>query len=294
MEGKLTIFDRTKGAENQLLSLYSAAESQVIARWLASWAFRLAGYELVTEGIRVPDSGSDAVFQRGLEELLDGRPIQYVTGQAFFYGLELRVGPEVLIPRPETEELVRWIVEDCKEMQGLRILDIGTGSGCILAALGLNLRAPALTGWDISAGALKAADYNLSKYQLEVNLRNVDVLDENLRSHPDTFDLIVSNPPYVRETEKRDMNRNVIGYEPHAALFVPDHDPLIFYRAISQFASRALRPGGRLYLEVNEFLAGVTAFLVAQCGLDQVEIRNDFRGKKRMIRAFAGSARRAP
>ncbi len=293
MEGKQTIFEGTRSAENELISIYDAGESRVIARWLASWAFDLSDHRLATEGNRVPDFASVVRFNSGLAELLSGSPIQYITGQAFFYGLELRVGPGVLIPRPETEELVQWIVEDCMNIRGSRILDIGTGSGCILTALGLQLKAPVLTGWDISAEALEIAGYNLTKHRLDANLKKVDILNEDLKAIPDSYDLIVSNPPYVRTQEMREMSRNVLEHEPHQALFVPDDDPLIFYRAISVFASRSLRPGGRLYFEMNEALADATAALVGQHGFQSIEFRDDFRGRKRMIRAFAGSAHRA-
>jgi release factor glutamine methyltransferase len=219
-----------------------------------------------------------------LAELMLHKPVQYVTGKAFFYDLELEVNSSVLIPRPETEELVKWIADDHKAEQGLKVLDIGTGSGCIILALGRLLSKPELIAIDISLEALMAASVNAGKYGVQVDFRNVDILKEKEWDQMVTYDLIVSNPPYVRESEKTMMQPNVLNYEPHGALFVPDDDPLIFFKAISRFAKNHLKPGGKLYLEINENLGKDMVHLLDFEGFSGIIMKKDINGKNRMVR----------
>ncbi|WP_430811490.1 MULTISPECIES: peptide chain release factor N(5)-glutamine methyltransferase [unclassified Carboxylicivirga] len=213
-------------------------------------------------------------------------PIQYLLGTCEFYGLPFTVNPAVLIPRPETEELVAWILAD--ESEAKSILDIGTGSGCIAISLKVYKPDCALTAWDISPDALATAADNARMNKAALNFEQVDILAH----HPDDrlFDCIVSNPPYVRDLEKKMMASNVLDHEPHSALFVSDDDPLIFYRCIAQHALKMLSPGGSLYFEINEFLAAEMQTMLHGLGYKNIVCRKDINGKDRMMRAINGNA----
>lgn len=218
-----------------------------------------------------------------LTDIEAARPVQYILGVADFYDLELAVGGGVLIPRPETEELVRWIVDNVRGKTGARILDVGTGSGAIAIALAKNLPGARVTAIDISEDALGFARANGEKYSAGVEFRRADILDPTLEIG--RFDVIVSNPPYIPASERAAMHDNVVKYEPGSALFVPDDDPLVFYRAIAKFARRSLAPGGELYFEIHEnFSHGTAALLAAEdfCG---IVVREDLNSKPRMARA---------
>ena len=216
-----------------------------------------------------------------------GEPVQYVTGIGDFYGLQLKVTPDVLIPRPETEELVEWILaEHPGPTDELRCLDIGTGSGCI--ALALRAKRPVWTvvGIDNSAAALTVAQDNAHTLGLPVVFAEVDVLQEVPDLGP--FDIIVSNPPYIPPSERDRMDTSTLRFEPEAALFVPQDDPLLFYRRITTIADRLLSPGGRLYFETNEFHHGPVSEMLRAAGMQMVEGRKDLQGKDRMLRAVTG------
>ena len=210
------------------------------------------------------------------------KPIQYILGVTEFYDLPFYVDDSVLIPRPETEELVHWILDDYHGLSP-RIIDIGTGSGCIPVALAKNLPLAKVLAADISETALATAHKNALRNSVTVEFLKMDILSDAL---PDfgRFDLIVSNPPYVTVEQMDRMEANVLDYEPHIALFVPQTDPLIFYRAISRFAGKQLEPGGNLYFEINESLAAETANAVEEFGFT-VEVKKDINGKYRMLKA---------
>jgi release factor glutamine methyltransferase len=195
------------------------------------------------------------------------------------------VNEQVLIPRPETEELVDWVVRDHLKRPGFRVLDIGTGSGCIAVALGKSLEEPYIMAVDKSPGAIALAVRNAFLHGAEVNFMLMDALDPKSHKGLGKFDVIVSNPPYVRLSEKNAMKSNVLDYEPHQALFVPDEDPLIFYRAIARIAGQDLDPGGSVYVEINEGLGKDTVQLFRSAGFGEVELRKDIHGKDRMVRA---------
>lgn len=219
--------------------------------------------------------------------LLRHEPLQYVLGEAWFMDLTLEVTPATLIPRPETEELVQLIVQ---EQQGqkteLSVLDIGTGSGCIPVALCRTLQPTQVTAVDISVEALAVARRNAERYGCEIDFQQLDILTETPRLGPlHTLDILVSNPPYVLEKERALMRPNVLEYEPATALFVPDHDALLFYRRIAQLGTTLLRPGGALYFEINEQYAAETVALLTTLGYEAVEARPDLFGKARMVRA---------
>ncbi len=223
-------------------------------------------------------SGIDAILKR----LVKHEPIQYITGEARFHGMEMKVTPDVLIPRPETDELVDIIVSDAGETEDLRVLDIGTGSGCIAIALARSLRFPTVTAVDISDAALAVARENASNLKANVSFIKEDILTV---SPEGIFDIIVSNPPYIDESEKSGMEPNVLDYEPKIALFVPDDNPLLFYKRIAEIAVRKLSPAGKLYFEINPRHADELSRYLTDCGFDDVQVIRDSFGKLRFIKA---------
>ncbi|PHX62175.1 MAG: protein-(glutamine-N5) methyltransferase, release factor-specific [Flavobacteriales bacterium] len=223
-----------------------------------------------------------------ISELKTEKPIQYITGEAWFYGLRFEVNENTLIPRPETEELVEWIVDGLKvKGKGQRVLDIGTGSGCIPIALKKEIPNADVSAIDVSEKALEMARKNALDNQVEVNFILQDILQSsNLQIYKSSnilFDIIVSNPPYVRNIEKQEIKKNVLEYEPHLALFVEDSDALLFYRKIAQLALKSLAPNGKLFFEINQYLAKETVELLEQLGFKNIELRKDFMGNDRMI-----------
>jgi release factor glutamine methyltransferase len=224
-------------------------------------------------------------FNTAIKQLKDHRPIQYILGKTEFYGMTLKVNEDVLIPRPETEELVEWIREYAAgKMQQAEILDIGTGSGCIALALKKMFPAGNVHAMDVSDKALEVAKANAAANELKVNFIHFDMLE---RKDPDLpqLDIIVSNPPYIRQSEMENMDRNVVVHEPHIALFVPDEDPLIFYGAIADLGLRKLNRGGKLFFEINEALGQEVSALLGQKGYWDVEVKKDMSGKDRMVSA---------
>lgn len=223
------------------------------------------------------------LLEETLERLQKQEPIQYILGKTEFYDLEFHLNSDTLIPRPETEELVRWIVEDGKKLSSPTILDIGTGSGCIAIALAKNLPTANVQALDFSKRALDMATSNANRNQVEVDFYQQDILIAG--GFKEKYDIIVSNPPYVREQEKAEVETNVLGFEPHAALFVSDQDPLVFYRKIAALALENLLPKGILFLEINQYLGNETVALLKNTGFKSVELRQDMFGKDRMIKA---------
>jgi len=232
-----------------------------------------------------------------IAELKTGKPVQYILGHTEFYGLTYKVNSSVLIPRPETEELVEWILSEIqkskfKSQKPFRILDIGTGSGCIPVTLKKHVSDGEVSGLDISPEALKTAQQNAELNNVDVKFIEADILNSHtaILNHVksgelEMYDIIVSNPPYVTEQEKDDMHNNVLGFEPHLALFVEDNDPLAFYKAIADFALRQLEKGGLLFFEINENLGEQTVELLDYKSFKNIELRKDLRGKDRMIKA---------
>ncbi len=230
-------------------------------------------------------SGSEMpVMQGAVKRLLNSEPIQYVLGVTEFYGLQIAVGQNVLIPRPETEELVGKIIGG-NSGTNLEILDIGTGSGCIALALKEALPMCSITAIDVSVGALSLARKNAKKLNLDIDFRQCNILNTEAcwSTLGKSFHIIVSNPPYVLQKEKKRMADNVLKYEPHLALFVEDTDPLLFYREIMDFARKALKPGGKLYLEINANYAVETASLFGKDIFNSPEILTDLHGKSRFL-----------
>lgn len=263
----------------RLLPLYGEREARAIAFLIMEDGFGVSRTEIYADKVRHFSEDEYARLQSMCKRLEVGEPVQYVLGKAWFCGRSFRVTPAVLIPRPETEELVNW----ASSFSGkLRILDAGTGSGCIAISLKLALPQAEVIAWDISEEALVIARQNAEALNAVVHFEKRDILaDWPENEH---FDLIVSNPPYICEREKADMEAHVLEHEPETALFVPDNDPLCFYRALACRASDgALCSGGRLMVEINSAYGAETVTLFEHCGLSEVELRKDDFGNYRMV-----------
>jgi release factor glutamine methyltransferase len=217
--------------------------------------------------------------------LLAHEPVQYVLGTAHFAGMELEVSPATLIPRPETEELAQLIAQEQAGRAGLTVLDVGTGSGCLALAVAQALRPARTLAVDISEEALAVARRNAACYAPEAAFQQLDILTTMPDIAPGTLDVLVSNPPYVRDSERAQMRDNVLAWEPETALFVPDADPLIFYKRLAELAQMLLRSGGAVYLEINEALGAETAVLFPASEFEGVQVLNDFFGRVRFVRA---------
>ena len=221
-----------------------------------------------------------------LKELHAGKPIQHILQEAYFYGEIYKVSEHTLIPRPETEELVHVILQDHKEQRSLRVIDVGTGTGCIPISLFKNMSAADVWAVDVSKEALSIAKENAQNLLANIQFIEADILEWDLVFDVELkFDIIVSNPPYITPKEKEQMHQNVLQYEPHLALFVTEEAPLIFYDYIADFAKAHLTENGTLYFEINQYLADETADLIRKKGFGRVEIIHDINGAARMIRA---------
>lgn len=216
-------------------------------------------------------------------QLEQQKPIQYIFGKAHFYGLDFNVNEHTLIPRPETEELAEWIIKENQDRGRLKILDIGTGSGCIAITLAKNLPEAQVYAMDVSKEALAVARENANMNNTDVTFIEQDILAA--MSLTEMFDIIVSNPPYVRELEKQEIKSNVLDYEPHLALFVADNDPLLFYRKIAQLAKSGLTEHGILYFEINQYLDNEMTDMLKQLLFKNIDLRKDIYGNYRMLRA---------
>lgn len=222
-------------------------------------------------------------------QLMQNRPVQYVLGEAWFAGMKFLVDESVLIPRPETEELVEWIMQDLKNSNSsttiAATLDIGTGSGCIPIALKKQIRNISVTSLDVSEGALNLAQKNAVSHDTNIHFLLFDFLNEEKWAELALFDIIVSNPPYIKESERALMSKNVLDFEPSLALFVPDNDALLFYRKIASFGKQHLSQDGKIYVEINGILGKEVSSLFIKEGY-QVELRKDMQGKDRMLKAI--------
>lgn len=273
-----------------LQSLFDPREAQSIARIVFEDCFLLQRSQFPQTILNNTQSGR---LQSIFSALQRQEPLQYILGQADFYGLKFKVDSRVLIPRPETEELVEWVLDTIKPPSfstSARILDIGTGSGCIPITLAKKLPQAEVWGLDVSPAALTLAQENAQLNQVQVHWLEVDILQEALWgqhfSNNPTFDVIISNPPYIPEREEVLMPVQVTQYEPHLALFVSDDDPLIFYRQIARFAKQYLRRNGYLFFECNEYNASEVATMLSEMAWKEIVLQKDLSGKERMIRAL--------
>jgi len=256
---------------SRLTPLYEEGEARAIVMLLLEERFGLTQADLYCGGLDTLPQEQQKQLELLLRRLEQAEPVQYVLGEAWFAGRKYHVGPGVLIPRPETEELCRMVVQEAPEHPD--VLDIGTGSGCIAITLALDIRGAHVNAWDISPKALQTARENAECLGAEVAFSLTDALQPPHDS--DRWDIIVSNPPYVCRSEAAGMDPHVLQHEPHEALFVDDDDPLLFYASIARYATRALRPGGRLYFEINTAKGRETAALLTQEGFADVAIRQD-------------------
>ena len=292
-----------------LTPLYDAGEAQAIVRTVLDVKYGMTLTDIICGKVNEISADEERKLEEIIIRLQKGEPVQYVLGEADFAGRTFHVEPGVLIPRPETAELCQWIEEDIAGKStdspkdssedsskdspevspqatddARRILDICTGSGCIAITLGLNIPNSEVTGWDISEDALRIAQGNMEM----LKARNVRIEYQDALALPkaaEAADLIVSNPPYICEKEKADMEKNVLEHEPSLALFVPDEDPLKFYRAIAEYASSALKSGGALYFEINPIYEKETREMLLKLDFKDIETKEDAFGKKRMMRA---------
>jgi len=267
----------------QLSPIYPPQEIESMSMLIFEKVLGLSRIQIRLNQNETISAANLAQIKEIIRRLIQFEPIQYVLGETEFYGCNFKVDPSVLIPRQETEELVDWIIQDYKHLSPT-ILDIGTGSGCIPISLVKNLPGATAEGWDISPEALLLAKENGLKNRVEVSFQCVDILNLVDSALSERYDIVVSNPPYITKSEKALMHQNVIDFEPHLALFVPDADPLVFYRKIADFAIMQLKPGGHLYLEINEKFGNETAELLALKGFITVNFRKDIHGRDRMIR----------
>ena len=267
---------------DELSGYYTQSEVSALTRIIA---FEMLGVPQMTfflkDEVTLTDE-QEALLYNTINRLQEYEPIQYIQGYSDFCGLRFKVTSATLIPRPETSELVEWIAS---EYSGkiVNILDIGTGSGCIAISLANKLLQSKVTAWDISAEALTVATENSRNNGTEVTFEQVDILSYEPKSAH--FDIIVSNPPYIKENEKSAMHNNVLNWEPHTALFVPDSDPLLFYRMIAKKGLTLLKPGGTLYFEINRAHGAETVEMLADYGYTGIELRKDFADNDRMIKA---------
>ena len=269
-----------------LASRYPEREAKAVIRYLLEVGYGLSMADIISgtsENIPADKMG------KNLRRLLNGEPVQYVVGKAEFGGRIFRVTPDVLIPRPETYELCQWLEEEergkRKEERDFSILDIGTGSGCIAITLVLDMPQAKVEAWDISADALTVARENAQELQAKVKFEQVDVLS-SLPAHGGLgWVSIISNPPYICQKEAVEMEQHVLDHEPHQALFVPDEDPLLFFRAIARLGQKALHKDGRLYFEINPAYHQELTKMLDEMGYSEIETRKDQFGRNRMIKA---------
>ena len=265
---------------DKLSTAYPEREARAIARLVLETRFGLTQVDICMGRERTFSLEERRDLENIVKRLSQKEPVQYVLGQADFCGRTFSVAPGVLVPRPETEELTKWsgFSLPC-------ILDIGTGSGCIAITLSQELPQAQVSAIDISPQALAIARENAERLGAAVDFRHQDILDSPSKGQDSPFwDIIVSNPPYICEHEREDMEENVLRYEPSQALFVPDHDPLLFYRAIGEYAVKMLKEGGRLYVEINRAYGRETARLFQHLGLRDIIVRKDLYGNERMVR----------
>ena len=269
---------------NSLLPFYDEMEAESFFYLILENKHQLRRIDLALDDDKEFSEAEISNWNFILEKLKTQIPIQYILGTTHFYGLEFIVDENVLIPRPETEELVDWIVKlntKLSKKKDLKILDIGTGSGCIAISLAKNILNSAVFAVDVSEKALAVAEKNATLNKVTVTFLQKNILETN---HLDQkFDIIVSNPPYVRNLEKAEIKPNVLDNEPHLALFVPDNDPLIFYKKIAELAAANLNTNGQLFFEINQYLGKETQDLLESLGLKNIELRKDIYGNDRMI-----------
>ncbi|MFT3705061.1 MAG: peptide chain release factor N(5)-glutamine methyltransferase [Agriterribacter sp.] len=282
----MTITESYRYICNELYTLYEKREAENIADMVIENITGLKRMDRVLQKDIALTKQQQEKLNDYLTLLLQHKPVQYVLQEAWFYGMKLFVDENVLIPRPETEELVEWIVQDTKAIhQQLHIIDIGTGSGCIPIALKKNIPGAEVWAIDISSKALEVAKRNGITQQTNITFQQADILKQPSPSTFPLFDIIVSNPPYIPKSDEQQMQPNVLEYEPHLALFVDDEDPLLFYNAIADFAQTHLQKKGSLYFEIHESMGEAVKQLLLQKEFSDIVVKKDMQGKDRMVKA---------
>jgi release factor glutamine methyltransferase len=278
LEGKQFIID-------SILHLYDHRESTNIASYMMEWITGLNKTDQAINKQMLLLPNQSEMVQSFSKRLEQGEPMQYVLEEAWFMGNRFKVSKNTLIPRPETEELVTWILQDLKNQHQdqLSVIDIGTGTGCIPISIKNKQTKFQILGIDISEKAIAIAAENAIQLNQPVQFKVIDFLDESTWAMLKPVNIIVSNPPYIKEVEKNSMHQNVVNFEPHQALFVSDNDALIFYRKIMRFSLTHLLPGGLIYLEINEAL-GKEVVALFSTDYELIELKKDFFGKDRMVR----------
>lgn len=286
----LRISDIIAHGTQRLQPLYPAQEARILTYQLLQYYSGLSRAQLYACPERELSHDLVEKIEAGIDGLLVSKPLQYITGEAEFCGLSFVVNESVLIPRPETEELVQHTVQALRRQSGtLKVLDLCTGSGCIAVSVAAQLPAAAVAACDVSHAALEVAQVNAQRHHVPIDFFSCDILQqpEALAAHlaPASVQAILSNPPYVRRSEQALMQPNVLRYEPHIALFVEDEDPFVFYRAITAIARQYLAPAGFVLVEVNEALAEATAGVFHTAGFPAVQVKKDLCGKDRFVMA---------
>jgi release factor glutamine methyltransferase len=270
---------------NKLRAIYEEGEAGTITDWVMEHLTGSKKAERMIYKNAAITGKEEQQLQQIAERLLSHEPVQYVLNESWFCGLKFYVDKNVLIPRPETEELVEWIITNCRfPVDELSILDIGTGSGCIPIALKRRIRKAGVWSCDISDAALRIAKKNAASLGTEVSFHQLDFLDKQSWDSLPSADIIVSNPPYIPEKDKATMQPRVLNHEPATALFVPDNDPLVFYKALAEFGKKHLKPGGSIYTEIHEDL-GQAAIMVFRSAGYSTELKKDMQQKDRMLRS---------
>jgi release factor glutamine methyltransferase len=268
--------------EEKLNGTFSNREIKLIARSFISNRLRWDSSDFISRKEEKVSESDLLFFREKIQELLSGVPFQYALGETYFYNVLLKTDKRALIPRPETEELVDWIVTEHKNTQDLRIIDIGTGSGCIPLAIKYALSSSKVSGVDVDNEALSLAKENANALNLSVDFFQYDIL--STVDMDKEWDVIVSNPPYIPVKEKADMAKHVIEYEPELALFTTNENPLVFYEKIADFAINNLSENGWLYFEIHESNADEVVNILKNRNFDEISVRKDLQGKDRMIR----------
>ncbi len=278
------IADLLHNYHSELQKLYNQQEVKQISSMVFEKVLGFSKVDLVLNTNEVVNNSNEEKLNGFLERLKKHEPVQYVLEEAWFYDLPFYVNQHVLIPRPETEELVQLIAKESKD-QKVSILDIGTGSGCIALSLKKTLPQSTVSAMDVSQEALKVAQKNADRLNIDIEFAKGDILSDHVLDNM-KFDIIVSNPPYISKNEMNEMASNVLDHEPHLALFVEDENPLLFYERITEFATKNLNPNGRLYFEINEAYGGKVLEVLQQNGFKHIELVKDMNGKERIVKGY--------
>ena len=282
---QFTISEINNHVKNKLKNIYSDSEIQQLRFQLYESILGLSKIYVITNPkVYVPDEKYNSLIL-ALDRLLKNEPIQYIIGNTEFYNLQFEVNPSVLIPRPETEELVEWILTTTNKKPKLRVLDIGTGSGCIAISLAKNMQNTKVFALDVSEKAIKTAQQNSKNNSTSIEFIQFDILNDDIENLPKNLDVLVSNPPYVMQSEKNLMKSNVLNFEPESALFVNDNNPLLFYKKIASIGKNILKKNGLLFFEINETLGNEVKEILLKADYRDIEVKKDFLGKNRMVKA---------